>query len=183
MDREAAPVHAHRRPLDVRRVDGIARDASLEGMRTGPIGRQVPPPVRRRDEHPRVLPRAVVVDPRRRPPRDRSRGFCNAATGGPRRSSRRTAATWRGSPLWDAHITAARSSGRSSGSSIAWNDTAPWTGFSHERPKRIRSGSPADATTRPSGSHTATSPRWIDSTRPLRTTWTRLDGRCRGARA
>src|SRR6476646_6839735 len=42
----------------------------------------------------------------------------------------------------------------------------------HERAKTMRSGSPAEATTVPSASHTTTWPLWIDSVRPPRTTRT-----------
>ena len=42
----------------------------------------------------------------------------------------------------------------------------------HERANTARSGSPAEAISRPSASQTATWPRWMDSIRPERTTWT-----------
>ena len=66
---------------------------------------------------------------------------------------------------------------------IAKNETAPCSGFSQERPNSMRSGSPAKARSRPSASHTATSPVCTDSTRPLRTTWTRSAGPVMGAEA
>jgi len=53
---------------------------------------------------------------------------------------------------------------------ISDRETAACRGFIDERANTTRSGSPAEATSRPSTSHTATWPTWIDSTRPDRTT-------------
>src|SRR5678815_3307642 len=88
----------------------------------------------------------------------------------PVRRSCRTSRTWTGSPLWDAHMTATRSSG--SGSAIRRRDTAACRGFIDERENTRRSGSPRAASTRPRGSHTTAWPRWTLSTRPERTTRT-----------
>src|SRR6266545_2870636 len=87
------------------------------------------------------------------------------------RSRRRTVATWTGSPLCEAHITATRSSPRPP--PIAPSETAAWTGFMHERANTVRWESPAHATRCPSTSHTATCPRWTDSSSPERKTRTR----------
>src|SRR6266540_3977710 len=68
-------------------------------------------------------------------------------------------------------------SGRAS--SIAWSETAPCNGLVHERAYTIRSGSPAEAITRPSASQIATCPVWTASTRPpltTRTSGTALNG-------
>ena len=59
-----------------------------------------------------------------------------------------------------------------SSSPIASTATAAWTGFVHDRTKTSRSGSPTEATSPPAASQTATSPRWIDSSRPERITRT-----------
>jgi hypothetical protein len=55
---------------------------------------------------------------------------------------------------------------------IASSETAAWTGFALDRMNRRLLGSPADATSRPAASQTATSPRCSDSWRPERTTRT-----------
>src|SRR4029453_868770 len=88
----------------------------------------------------------------------------------PARSKRRTTRTWTGSPLCEAHMIATRSSG--SGSAIRRRDTVACSGFIDEREKARGPGPPGAASTRPSGSHTTTWPRWTLSTRPERTTRT-----------
>src|SRR2546423_15200856 len=49
-------------------------------------------------------------------------------------------------------------------------DTVACSGFSDDRANTIRPGLPTEATSRPVGSHTATCPRWTDSSSPERTT-------------
>ena len=79
-----------------------------------------------------------------------------------------TTRTCSGSPLCEEHMTASWRAGRSS--AIACRQTAAWIGFMHERANTGRAASPADATTRPSRSQTATSPRCTDSWSPERIT-------------
>ena len=72
-----------------------------------------------------------------------------------------------------ARSTSRRSRRSDTGTSIArQRDGAPAIGFMHDRANATRSGSPADASSAPDASHTATSPRCTDSTTPERTTCT-----------
>src|SRR4051812_18493296 len=62
------------------------------------------------------------------------------------------------------------------------NDTAAWSGFMEERANSTWSGSPARATTAPCALHTATWPRWIDSSMPERITRARTAAPLTGSR-
>ena len=178
VDRGAAPVDPDQRSLDAGGRTHRAHDLALERVGRFEIARELGARAFAREEHAGVLARAVVGDPSGTDGRPARLGFHRQVRGHPRsrsdnppaRRSRRTNRTWKGSPLWDAHMMATSSSG--SGSAIRRRDTAACRGFIDERENTRRSGSPRAASTRPRGSHTTTWPRWTLSTRPERTTRT-----------
>src|SRR5207247_4685003 len=99
----------------------------------------------------------------------RTDGHWRASSGTSARARRdRTACTWTGSALWDAHITAISRSVKSNGAQES--DTIACSGFMHDLANRSRSASPAKAISFPSVSTTATSPECTDSSNPERST-------------
>ena len=179
VDGGAAPVDPHDRPVDAGGRTHGAQDLALERVRGFEVARARSAPERSHARSmPACLPEQLWVI-RRGPAAARRASASIGRSGGqprsrsdspPARSRRRTTRTWTGSPLCEAHMIATSSSGR--GSAIRRRDTAACSGFIEEREKTRRSGSPRAATTRPSGSHTTTWPRWTLSTRPERTTRT-----------
>src|SRR5206468_4756956 len=73
-----------------------------------------------------------------------------------------------GSALWEPHITATSRSENAKGDSES--DTAACRGFIEDRANSSRSGSPADATIRPSADTATTCPACTASSRPERMT-------------